>query len=98
MTKSRVRSRAFPSPTLTRSFLIPGSTPSAASQSSAVISPHYEDLEKNGAKLVCCHGKFYDIDETGQVDNIGYPRVFKALRKGCYKGYICSKFEGATVV
>lgn len=53
-----------------------------------------EKLKEYAPRLVYVHGKFYDIDETGQVDNIDYPRVFKALQDGGYKGYICSEFEG----
>jgi len=54
----------------------------------------YEVLKKYASKLVYIHGKFYDIDEDGQVDNIDYPKVIKALADGGYKGYICSEFEG----
>lgn len=53
-----------------------------------------EKLKEYASKLVYVHGKFYDIDADGQVDNIDYPRVFKALQEGGYKGYICSEFEG----
>ena len=28
-------------------------------------------------KLVYCHGKFYDLDQDGQVDNIDYPKVIR---------------------
>ena len=54
----------------------------------------YKDLQDNASKLVYVHGKFYDIDETGQVDDMDYPRIFKALIDGGYKGYISSEFEG----
>ena len=54
----------------------------------------YKDLEDWASKLVYVHGKFYDIDETGQVDDMDYPRIFKALVDGGYKGYISSEFEG----
>lgn len=53
-----------------------------------------EKLKEYASKLVYVHGKFYDIDADGQVDNIDYPRVMKALQEGGYKGYICSEFEG----
>lgn len=53
-----------------------------------------EKLKEYASKLVYVHGKFYDIDETGQVDNIDYPRVLKTLQDGGYKGYVCSEFEG----
>ena len=45
------------------------------------------------SQVVYVHGKF-DIDEDGQVDNMDYPKIFKALIDGGYKGYICSEFEG----
>lgn len=54
----------------------------------------YKSLRDYASRIVYCHGKFYDIDENGQVDNIDYPKVFDALKKGGYKGYICSEFEG----
>jgi sugar phosphate isomerase/epimerase len=54
----------------------------------------YDVLRDYASKLVYIHGKFYDIDETGQVDNIDYPKVMQALVDGGYKGYICSEFEG----
>ena len=54
----------------------------------------YSDLEQWASKLVYVHGKFYDIDENGQVDDMDYPRIFKALVDGGYKGYISSEFEG----
>jgi len=54
----------------------------------------YADLEKYASKLVYCHGKFYDIDENGQVDDMDYPVILKALKDGGYKGYISSEFEG----
>ncbi len=53
-----------------------------------------ENLKQIASKVVYVHGKFYDIDADGQVDNIDYPKVFKALQDGGYKGYICSEFEG----
>ncbi len=53
-----------------------------------------ENLKQLASKVVYVHGKFYDIDADGQVDNIDYPKVFKALQDGGYKGYICSEFEG----
>ena len=53
-----------------------------------------EILEQYASKLVYCHGKFYDLDQDGQVDNIDYPKVIQALKKGGYKGYISSEFEG----
>ncbi len=54
----------------------------------------YEDLEKYASKVVYIHGKFCDIDENGEVDNIEYQKIFDALVRGGYKGYICSEFEG----
>ena len=54
----------------------------------------YEDLKTWAPKLVYVHGKFYDIDESGQVDDMDYPAIFKALIEGGYKGYISSEFEG----
>ena len=53
-----------------------------------------EKLKEYASRLVYAHGKFYDIDAKGQVDNIDYPRVMKALQEGGYKGYVCSEFEG----
>lgn len=54
----------------------------------------YDVLKAYASKLVYVHGKFYDIDAEGQVDNIDYPKVMKALVDGGYKGYISSEFEG----
>ena len=54
----------------------------------------FKDLEEYASKVVYTHGKFYDIDENGEVDNMDYHRIFKALKDGGYKGYICSEFEG----
>lgn len=54
----------------------------------------YKALQDYASKIVYCHAKFYDIDENGQVDNIDYPKVFDILKKGGYKGYISSEFEG----
>ncbi|MGI6039645.1 MAG: TIM barrel protein [Clostridiales bacterium] len=54
----------------------------------------YEKLKEFASQVVYVHGKFYDIDEDGQVDNMDYPKIFKALIDGGYKGYICSEFEG----
>ncbi|MBS5523945.1 MAG: TIM barrel protein [Clostridiales bacterium] len=54
----------------------------------------YETLKDYASKLIYVHGKFYDIDENGQVDNMDYPAIFDALKAGGYKGYICSEFEG----
>jgi sugar phosphate isomerase/epimerase len=54
----------------------------------------YETLKEYASRLVYIHAKFYDIDENGQVDNIDYPVLLKALKAGGYKGYICSEFEG----
>jgi sugar phosphate isomerase/epimerase len=53
-----------------------------------------EKLKEYASKVVYVHGKFYDLDANGQVDNIDYPRVLKTLQDGGYKGYICSEFEG----
>ena len=54
----------------------------------------YESLKEYASKLVYVHGKFYDIDDNGQVDNMDYPKIFKILADGGYKGYISSEFEG----
>lgn len=54
----------------------------------------YETLKEYANKLVYVHGKFYEFDETGQVDNMDYPAILKALAEGNYQGYICSEFEG----
>jgi len=54
----------------------------------------YADLKQYASKLVYVHGKFYDIDENGQVDNMDYPAILGALQEGGYKGYIASEFEG----
>jgi len=54
----------------------------------------YETLKEYASRLVYVHAKFYDFDENGQVDNIDYPKVLKALKEGGYKGYISSEFEG----
>lgn len=54
----------------------------------------YADLKQYASKLVYVHGKFYDIDENGQVDNMDYPVILKALQDGGYKGYLSSEFEG----
>jgi sugar phosphate isomerase/epimerase len=55
---------------------------------------HYKSLQEYASKIVYCHAKFYDIDKNNQVDNMDYPKIFDALKKGGYKGYICSEFEG----
>lgn len=54
----------------------------------------YKTLHDYASKLVYCHGKFYDIDESGAVDNMDYPKIMDALKEGGYKGYISSEFEG----
>jgi sugar phosphate isomerase/epimerase len=54
----------------------------------------YDKLKEYAPKIIYCHGKFYDIDKDGQVDNMDYPRIFKALKEGGYHGFICSEFEG----
>lgn len=54
----------------------------------------YDTLKEYASRLVYVHGKFCDIDENGQVDNIDYLKVMQALVDGGYKGYICSEFEG----
>lgn len=54
----------------------------------------YDTLKEYASKLVYIHGKFYDMDADGQVDNMDYPKILKALKDGGYKGYICSEFEG----
>lgn len=78
----------------------PGNTRAIGS----VIMPHkidyanfakkYETLKDYASKIVYVHGKFYDIDEDGEVDNMDYSKIFDALKAGGYKGYICSEFEG----
>lgn len=54
----------------------------------------YETLKEYASRLVYVHGKFYDLDEDGEVDNMDYEKILKALQEGGYKGYICSEFEG----
>ncbi len=54
----------------------------------------YKNLKEYASRLVYIHGKFYDIDENGEVDNMDYPKIFEALKEGGYKGYVCSEFEG----
>lgn len=54
----------------------------------------YETLKEYASKLVYVHGKFYDIDADGEVDNMDYHAIFDALKAGGYKGYISSEFEG----
>lgn len=54
----------------------------------------YETLKEYASKLVYVHGKFYDIDENGEVDSMDYHKIFQALIEGGYKGYISSEFEG----
>lgn len=54
----------------------------------------YDILKQYASKLVYVHGKFYDIDENGEADNMDYAKIMKALSDGGYKGFICSEFEG----
>jgi sugar phosphate isomerase/epimerase len=54
----------------------------------------YQVLKDYASKLVYVHGKFYDIDENGEVDNMDYAKIMGALVEGGYKGYVCSEFEG----
>lgn len=54
----------------------------------------YKTLEEYASRLVYIHAKFYDIDADGQVDNMDYPKILKALQSGGYKGYINTEFEG----
>ncbi|MBR2782170.1 MAG: TIM barrel protein [Oscillospiraceae bacterium] len=54
----------------------------------------YQTLQEYASRLVYAHGKFYDIDESGQVDNMDYPKILGAMQAGGYKGYINSEFEG----
>ena len=54
----------------------------------------YDVLKQYASKLIYVHGKFYDIDENGEADNMDYAKIMKALVDGGYKGYICSEFEG----
>ena len=41
----------------------------------------YEKLKEYASKVVYVHGKFYDIDENGQVDNMDYPKSSKLCRR-----------------
>lgn len=54
----------------------------------------YETLKKYASILIYVHGKFYDIDADGEVDNMDYKEILNSLKEGGYKGYICSEFEG----
>ena len=54
----------------------------------------YGVLKDYASRLVYIHGKFYDIDENGDVDNMDYHKIFDALMAGGYKGYVSSEFEG----
>jgi len=54
----------------------------------------YETLKEYASRLVYIHGKFYEFDENGQVDNMDYPAIFTALKEGGYQGFISSEFEG----
>jgi sugar phosphate isomerase/epimerase len=54
----------------------------------------YETLKNYAARLVYVHGKFYDIDANGEVDNMDYAKIMQALVDGGYKGFVCSEFEG----
>ena len=51
-------------------------------------------LSKHANEIVYIHGKFHNLDMNGHVDSIDYPAVFDALKKGGYKGFVCSEFEG----
>ena len=54
----------------------------------------FKDLQDFAPILGYAHGKFYDLDENDCPDDMDYPRIFKALKDGGYKGYIASEFEG----
>ena len=54
----------------------------------------YKELKDYSPKMVYVHGKFYDIDEAGQVDDMDYPKIFECLKEGGYKGFVSSEFEG----
>lgn len=54
----------------------------------------YKELKEYASRMVYVHGKFYDIDESGQVDDMDYPKIFECLKEGGYKGYVASEFEG----
>jgi hypothetical protein len=54
----------------------------------------FKELKDLAPKLVYAHGKFYDLDENDCPDDMDYPRIFKTLKDGGYKGYIASEFEG----
>jgi sugar phosphate isomerase/epimerase len=57
-------------------------------------SHSYETLKQFASSIKYVHGKFYYIDEDGEVDNMDYHKILGALKEGGYKGYICSEFEG----
>jgi hypothetical protein len=40
------------------------------------------------------HGKFYEMTDDGQEYSIPYDEVFRVLKQGGYKGYVCSEYEG----
>jgi sugar phosphate isomerase/epimerase len=53
-----------------------------------------EKLKEYAPHIVYVHGKFHYIDENYEVDSMDYPKIISALKKGGYKGFICSEFEG----
>jgi len=40
------------------------------------------------------HGKFYEMTDDGIEYSIPYDEIFRVLKKGGYKGYVCSEYEG----
>ena len=86
------------------SKVLPVAEPTEVRSIGGIMLPHkvdyenfdkkYQTLKEYASKVVYVHGKFYDIDGDGQVDNMDYPKIFDALVQGGYKGYISSEFEG----
>lgn len=44
--------------------------------------------------IVNIHGKFYDIDESGEEPSINYRGLVHMLRDSGYEGFMCSEYEG----
>jgi sugar phosphate isomerase/epimerase len=40
------------------------------------------------------HGKFYNVDKSGNDDTVRYPEIIDTLVRGGYKGWISSEYEG----
>lgn len=51
-------------------------------------------LIENIPYIMHVHGKFYEIDESLQEPSIPYSDIVDSLKRGGYKGYICSEYEG----